>query len=168
MLTGGDGADRLSGGDSNGHDGGNGADSLNGGDGADRLNGATFSDVLNGGGGRDTLIGGHGRDVMTGGAGNDRFEFNSVVNSKVGFALHDVVRDFTQGADRIDLAGIDAQTGAGHAGNQAFTFIGAAHFHNVAGELRQFAAAGATPSSPATSTATARAISRSRWPAATP
>ena len=48
---------------------------------------------------------------------------------------HDTISDFSSAeGDRIDLAGIDANTTAG--GNQAFDFIGTQGFHGVAGELR--------------------------------
>ena len=120
--------------------GGNGNDTLTGGLGRDALTGGNGNDSLNGGGGNDTLTGGLGRDILNGGGGNDRFDFNSLADSKVGSGLRDTILDFTQGADKIDLVGIDAQTGSGHAGNQAFTFIGSAGFHHVAGELHQYAA----------------------------
>ncbi len=122
--------------------GGSGADTLLGGSGRDLLNGGGDNDTLKGGGGADTLTGGLGQDAMTGGAGNDRFDFNSLGDSQVGAGLRDKIFDFIQGQDKIDLVGIDAQTGIGHAGNQAFTFIGTDGFHHLVGELRQFAAAG--------------------------
>ena len=145
LLNGGGGGDSLVGGA--GADtliGANGVDLLNGGRGNDILVGGGGGDKLVGGAGADTLAGGHGQDVMTGGGGRDSFDFNGVNDSRIGLKHQDKVRDFTQGADKLDVADIDAQTGAGHAGDQAFTFIGSAHFHNVAGELRQFAAGGNT------------------------
>jgi hypothetical protein len=45
-----------------------------------------------------------------------------------------MVGGFAHGFDLIDLATIDANTLAG--GNQAFSFIGAAAFSGVAGQLR--------------------------------
>lgn len=42
--------------------------------------------------------------------------------------------DFERGSDRIDLSRIDASTR--WSGDQDFSFIGAAAFHRVAGELR--------------------------------
>ena len=44
-----------------------------------------------------------------------------------------MILDFTRGADHISLAAIDSNTLV--AGNQAFTFIGAAGFSHHAGEL---------------------------------
>jgi len=50
-------------------------------------------------------------------------------------ASADRITDFTRAqGDKIDLAGIDANTGA--AGNQAFGFIGSGLFTGHAGELR--------------------------------
>ena len=78
---------------------------------------------------------------MTGGGGNDRFDFNSLNDSKVGGAVRDIITDFVQGADKIDLAGIDAITGGG---DDAFTFIENSGFSNTAGELRFFTSGGNT------------------------
>ena len=47
----------------------------------------------------------------------------------------DRILDFSQGQrDRIDLSTIDANTN--RSGDQAFVYIGAERFHEVAGELR--------------------------------
>ena len=48
--------------------------------------------------------------------------------------MPDLIIDFSQGTDRIDLAGIDAISGTG--ANDAFSFIGAAAFSHQAGQLR--------------------------------
>src|SRR5581483_2745152 len=113
------------------------ANTFLGGAGADQLNGAGGNDILNGSVGNDMLIGGAGRDTMTGGAGFDIFDFNSIAESLPGVANRDVITDFVgNGAaagDQIDLSTIDANTGV--AGDQAFTFIGAAAF-TAAGQLR--------------------------------
>ncbi len=45
-----------------------------------------------------------------------------------------MIADFRPGKDKIDLGGIDAD--GTENGNQDFDFIGAAPFHEVAGELR--------------------------------
>ena len=64
-------------------------------------------------------IGGLGKDRLSGDGGNDVFEF---------FADHsldaapDIIGDFTQGEDKIDLSKIDADTNI--ANDQDFTFIG--------------------------------------------
>ncbi len=93
---------------------------------ANRLEGRGGNDVLNGFEGNDTLIGGTGNDVLTGGTGNDTFVFDAL-------EIGDQITDFGRG-DKIDLRAIDAN--AGSAGDQAFVFLGAAAFTNVAGQLR--------------------------------
>lgn len=73
-----------------------GDDTLSGGDGADRLRGDEGNDTLFGGNGDDRLRGDKGDDWLTGGAGRDRFIFGTQGG-------HDVVTDFTDGQDRLDL-----------------------------------------------------------------
>lgn len=51
----------------------------------------------------------------------------------------DIILDFTPGEDVIDLSAIDARTNNALP-NDEFTFIGAAAFTNVAGQLRYVAA----------------------------
>jgi Ca2+-binding RTX toxin-like protein len=109
-----------------------GNDTLSGGGGHDELFGNAGDDVLNGDGGEDLLIGGPGADVLTGGYEGDTFQFN---DGDCGLgASADRITDFVQIVERIDLRGIDADTGT--AGDQAFSFVGTAAFSGVAGELR--------------------------------
>jgi Ca2+-binding RTX toxin-like protein len=82
----------------------------------------------------DDIIGGRGKDHLTGGGNDDTFIFNSKADSLKGAAHRDVIHDFTQGSDLIDLHLIDAKSAK--AGNQTFHFIGAMAFHHKAGELR--------------------------------
>jgi Ca2+-binding RTX toxin-like protein len=90
--------------------------------------------VLTGGSGADVLIGGAGSDLLAGGAGNDLFVYQATSDSAV--AARDLIKDFTQGADKINLSGIDAVASA--LGDQAFNFIGTAEFSGTgsAGQLR--------------------------------
>ncbi len=82
----------------------------------------------------NVLQGYDGKDTLTGNDGADRFVYGTLGASVTG-ANRDVITDFTQAeADRIDVSGIDANSGA--AGNQAFTFIGLAAYTGVAGQLR--------------------------------
>jgi Ca2+-binding RTX toxin-like protein len=75
-----------------------------------------------------------GKDELAGNSGNDTFIFNSVAESPAGNA-RDVIDDFEQGSDVIDLTSIDADvTGGGL--SDPFTFIGTTPFDNIAGELR--------------------------------
>ncbi len=113
--------------------GGGGKDTLIGGASDDAIFGDLGADVLKGGGGDDTLAGGGGRDIMRGGLGCDTFDFNAPAESAT-WAHRDQILDFTKGEDVIDVSTIDAK--AGVAGNQAFDFIGAAHFSGTEGELR--------------------------------
>lgn len=111
------------------------ANMLSGGGGHDLLVGNAGNDRLVGGAGNDTLRGGIGADRLEGGTGADRFDFDRVAESTTVLARRDTVAGFTRGTDRIDLAGIDANTQL--AGNQAFTFIGQVAFSgNAAGKLR--------------------------------
>ena len=112
-----------------------GVDFLRGGFGDDQLFGDAGADRLKGEEGNDLLVGGAGQDTSFGGLGADRFDFNSVNESRAGAALRDSIRGFSRGeGDSIDLETIDAKTTVG--GNQKFVLIGADGFHGVAGELR--------------------------------
>lgn len=96
--------------------------------------GGAGDDVLSGLGGRDTLFGGDDKDTLTGGKGRDSFVFTLTTESAVGIN-RDVITDFHHAQhDKIDLQGIDANDTLG--ANQAFKFIGSAHFTGHAGELR--------------------------------
>jgi Ca2+-binding RTX toxin-like protein len=108
----------------------------------DSLVGNTGANVLQGWNGNDVLTGAGGKDTLTGGAGADRFVYGGVAQSPVGGAA-DRITDFSRAQhDRIDLMGIDANTGA--AGDQAFRFIGAGAYTHHAGELRTAIAGGVT------------------------
>lgn len=106
-IYGGDGADEIDGGTGNdvlsggrGRDnleGGAGNDTLNADDGNDRVNGGAGNDTLRGGNGNDVLIGGTGDDTLLGGNGADIFRYG--VNHG-----NDIVSDFQDGDDRIDLS----------------------------------------------------------------
>ncbi|WP_342238470.1 calcium-binding protein, partial [Inquilinus sp. OTU3971] len=111
-----------------------GIENLSGGQSWDSLYGNAGANVLQGWNGNDLLVGRAGKDTLTGGAGADRFQFTAVGDSVVG-ANADRITDFSHAqADKIDLAGIDANTAV--AGDQAFSFIGSGAFTHHAGELR--------------------------------
>ena len=93
-MRGGAGADDM--------DGGAGNDSLWGEAGRDDMDGGRGNDRLVGGAGHDTLDGGRGNDVLTGGEGADRFEFARSDG-------RDIITDFTNGIDRIELDGFTAR-----------------------------------------------------------
>lgn len=79
----------------NGEDG---SDFIQGGDGADTINGGSAADDLRGDAGNDLITGGTGGDTMRGGADSDIFFF--AINSGV-----DVIVDFQDGIDKLNLAG---------------------------------------------------------------
>ncbi len=109
-------------------------ENLSGSQGNDKLYGSTGANTLQGWNGNDLLQGGAGKDTLSGGAGADKFVFTAVGDSVVG-ANADRITDFSRAqGEKIDLLGIDANTGM--AGNQAFTFIGTSLFTHHAGELR--------------------------------
>jgi Ca2+-binding RTX toxin-like protein len=104
-------------------------------EGADNLKGTSGNDTINGKGGNDIINGGAGYDVLTGGAGNDTFAFSSAAEIGTSAGARDVIADFTQGQDKIDLSAIDANSKL--TGDQDFTFIAGnnASFTQTAGEL---------------------------------
>ncbi|MCI2401191.1 calcium-binding protein, partial [Aliiroseovarius sp. N1Y82] len=88
--------------------GGAGNDTLIGGGGADALFGGAGNDAIFGGVGGDTLLGADGADVLNGAAGNDALGGGAGADSFVfdsGWG-QDVVMDFTDDEDLIDLSGV--------------------------------------------------------------
>ncbi len=110
-----------------------GADTIQGGAGSDVLRGGTGADQLRGGTGSDTVEGGGGRDVLFGGEGADLFRFRSLSDSTVDPTGRDVIRDFVQGQDDIDVSLIDP---SGAAGDQAFAWRGSQAFSGGSPQLR--------------------------------
>lgn len=89
------------------------------------LRGNGGSDTINGGANIDVLVGGVGRDTLTGGSASDRFDYNTISDSRAGGEF-DTITDFVSGTDKIDLSDIDANVLI--AGNQQFRFIGSTDF----------------------------------------
>jgi RTX calcium-binding nonapeptide repeat (4 copies) len=92
--------------------GGEGDDAIFAGPGDDLLRGDGGDDLLVGGPDSDTLVGGVGVDTLIGGPGADVFRFGWVmensfvfVDSGVGEGNRDVILDFHQGQDKLDLSG---------------------------------------------------------------
>jgi hypothetical protein len=85
------------------------------------LTGNEFANRIVGGSGDDTLSGGLGKDVLAGGDGADKFVFASVADSNA--LARDIILDFAQGSDKIDLSAIDAVQGGS---DSAFNFVGSA------------------------------------------
>ena len=101
------------------------------------VQGSHHNDVITGGqeqigdAGDDRLVALSDIVSMTGGTGADTFAVNfdnHILNNTPR------ITDFNPGqGDRIDLSAIDAKTGGG---DNAFTWIGTADFHGIAGEAR--------------------------------
>lgn len=96
--------------------GATGNDLLQGLAGSDYILGSAGDDTVMGGGAGDFMVGGSGADNLVGGAGADRFIFNQVSDSTV--AAQDIIVDFQQGQDRIDVSTFV----------ETFHFIGQASF----------------------------------------
>ena len=96
VLVGGAGNDTLS--------GGAGDDVLLGGAGNDTLTGGAGNDFLKGGAGNDTLAGGVGNDTLIGGDGDDTFVWNFGDQGTAQTPAADVVKDFGNGNDKLDLS----------------------------------------------------------------
>ncbi|MFJ2689706.1 retention module-containing protein [Pseudomonas sp. NPDC087336] len=73
-------------------------DALTGDNHSNIITGGLGNDVLNGEGGDDFLVGGLGNNTLTGGSGADTFQW---LNGNNG---HDIITDFTPGADKLDLS----------------------------------------------------------------
>lgn len=103
---------------------------------ANIVHGNGLGNTLTGGSGADWLYGGDGDDLLNGGAGIDHYVGEGGADTFV-FNIpngRDFVHAFEAGIDKIDLSAIDANQSA--AGDQAFTFIGAAAFTDVSGQLQ--------------------------------
>jgi Ca2+-binding RTX toxin-like protein len=105
------------------------------GSGAINGTGNAQANTITGNAASNIITGGGGADLLNGGAGNDLFDFNAVAESGVTAGTWDVIGDFVRGADKIDLATLDANTAT--AANDAFTgFIASAAAFTQAGQLR--------------------------------
>lgn len=112
------------------------ANMLAGNGGGDNLLGFGGNDDLRGGTGLDAIAGGAGKDTLTGGDHADVFQYFSAKDSGPTTSTRDVITDFEDGVDLIDLSFFDAYPADGP-GHTAFTFIGTNVPFNVAGaELR--------------------------------
>jgi serralysin len=98
------------------------------------LVGNDVANLISGFDGNDWLVGGLGQDTLVGGNGADRFDFNALPESLAGDD-RDAITDFSHAqGDLVDVSGIDANSSL--ASDQAFSFIGAAAFGLLAGQLR--------------------------------
>jgi Ca2+-binding RTX toxin-like protein len=120
-----------------------GADRLFGEGGDDNIDGGGSDDLLFGGKGADTLTGGRGVDTMAGGADADVFVFihnvqalsleepnvvTSALDTGVGEGNRDVVLDFHQGEDKLDVSQLRP---LGRAGVLPPEFLGTDPFEGI-------------------------------------
>jgi VCBS repeat-containing protein len=92
-------------------------DFLQGFEGNDFLSGGAGNDSLFGDAGCDTLVGGAGDDFLSGDGGSDTFDYNAL--SDAGTA-GDLIFDFQQGTDHLDLRDLMSSIGAPHDNTAAF------------------------------------------------
>jgi serralysin len=111
--------------------GGSAADKLIGNGTGNFLSGEAGNDTISGGGGADRIQGGAGADRLFGGSEDDMFIFRAVWEST---GRGDTIAGFDQGADRIRVREIDANTTIGS--NEAFVFNGEGALTGEAGEIR--------------------------------
>jgi Ca2+-binding RTX toxin-like protein len=119
------------------------ANTLEGGAGNDVIFGFAGNDTLLGGGDDDFLVGGAGKDILSGGSKADTFAYAFTTESGITVATRDVITDYQDAIDKIDLSKIDANTLV--VGDQAFTYLNidsstkqAAEFTGAAGQLRSY------------------------------
>ncbi|MFN3209316.1 MAG: beta strand repeat-containing protein [Roseovarius sp.] len=135
-LMGGAGQDRLLGGSGNDTlDGGSGDDTLSGGGGNDELDGGEGDDRLYGDVGDDILFNSAGQDRFEGGSGADTFVFDDHTVMGTGAAGRDLIFDFEDGIDVIDVSQMDADPSTAGIVD-TFTFVGASGFTGTAGEIQ--------------------------------
>lgn len=108
------------------------------------------NDTLRGGGGDDWLSGGHGADLLVGGNGADVFSFGShvpfntnnitpdifVLDTGVGEGARDVILDFAQGEDVIDLSLLLSLEYRFLNVDESYAFIGTAAFTGDRAQVR--------------------------------
>ncbi|MES2677874.1 MAG: peptidoglycan DD-metalloendopeptidase family protein [Pseudomonadota bacterium] len=113
IINGGNGDDVLWGNDGddilNGEEGN---DNLQGGKGNDIIDGGNGDDIIKGYDGNDSITGGNGFDMISGGAGNDIFIFTNKTDSAQTISEQeaDMILDFIQGEDKIDLSTLGFQS----------------------------------------------------------
>ena len=103
--------------------------------GIEGVNGSNYADSIIGNSGNNTLTGRHGADKLTGGAGADIFKYNRITSSGsdsgATAASRDLITDFVNGTDKIDLA--DLTGTLTFIGKSAFTGANQVNYAQVAG-----------------------------------
>ncbi|MDB2550862.1 M10 family metallopeptidase C-terminal domain-containing protein, partial [Rickettsiales bacterium] len=68
------------------------------------INGKEGDDYIYGSNGNDILSGKEGADTLIGGSGDDSFNYSSLEDSSINAT--DIIEDFEQGSDKINVSGI--------------------------------------------------------------
>jgi Ca2+-binding RTX toxin-like protein len=112
-------------------------DILLGGRGDDTLIGQPGDDTLKGGKGDDVLDPGEGNNVLVGGRGADTFMFGHPSPRVPGSSPPngDIIEDFEQGTDIIDLSRMNK---GNHPDDEAYTFVGDDAFSGTRPEARAY------------------------------
>jgi trimeric autotransporter adhesin len=98
---------------------------ITGGTGNDNLTGGAGADTIYGGSGDDSVVGGSGVDTLYGDSGNDRFRFGpNTTDSGIGVGNRDIIADFVQGQDRVDIGPFIGSFNFRSGGNGAADFTG--------------------------------------------
>lgn len=98
------------------------ANVISGGAGNDYLYGLAGNDVIDGGNDNDRVAGGLGADILRGGSGEDSFYYMDIKDSGLTKATRDVIEDYVENSDNLDLSLLDADTRTGGV-NDAFGMI---------------------------------------------
>ena len=113
--------------------GGSASDVLFGHVGNDTLTGRAGNDQLDAGDGNDRLLGGQGLDTLSGDTDADTFVFSALSESGITASSRDMITDFSDASDKIDVASIDANAATG--ANDAFSGFVTGAF-TAAGQIR--------------------------------
>jgi len=107
---------------------------IHGNNGNDYIKGTGGNNILYGDAGDDIIVSNEGYNDIYGGEGNDTFVFEEISHS--GMEGLDIIYDFEQGKDKIDLSqladdGIKSFEDIGYTDNSHSTFVGSNHngFH---------------------------------------
>lgn len=106
-----------------------GADTMNGTAVADHVVGGAGNDWISAKGGDDVIEGGAGRDYIYGGDGANTFLYRQLTDSTPTSA--DLICDFKQGIDKIDLSALDGAPDPSH-----WSWLGSANFSGTAWQVR--------------------------------
>lgn len=97
----------------------------------ENLTGSNYNDTLLGSSIANIIAGGTGKDTITGGAGADVFKYSAVTDSGATSGVRDIITDFVEGTDKIDLG--DFAGDFAFRGTSGFTEGAGVNYAQVAG-----------------------------------